>query len=236
MESTVQVSDLIRKLESIKSNETNGDELAVKKKANSVTPPVMASATVPVTQSISVSNSVFTPAKPSTGSQGVTVSIEQVESKWGAILSKVKLEKIRVGAILENAFPAEIVQDVLHVGFTHNDFTGFHIEIIHKEKEYLSNVMKEFLGQRLRIQCDLNRILSVERDHRIPLMSEVEDDHYPAVESVNDEEIKPENGTSQKERVELFRHIRELEQKDPLKRMIEIFDCELIEASYKTNT
>ncbi|MBL7995370.1 DNA polymerase III subunit gamma/tau [bacterium] len=236
MESTVQVSDLIRKIESIENNESNSDELVVKKKINSVAPAASEDVPEPTVLNSTASIPVVKPAKFSSGSQHVTVSLRQVESKWGAILSRVKLEKIRVGAILENAFPAEIVQDVLHVGFTHSDFTGFHIEIIHKEREYLSNVMNEFLGQRVRIQCDLKRTIEIDRDHRGLHVNDMPEDHYPAVESMDKEETKSENGASQKDRVELFKHIRELEQKDPLKRLIEMFDCELIEASYKSNT
>lgn len=232
MENTVQLSDLIRKIESMEPNENNSSEPALKKKVNSVATTAYTNASVPTIQNITTPNLNLTQAKPSSGSMNIEVGLPQVESKWGAILSKVKLEKIRVGAILEHAFPAEIIQDVLHVGFTHNDFTGFHIEIIHKEREYLSNVMKEFLGQRLHIQCDLKRI--AEKGYRESILSETTEDHYPVVESVN--QATPTSDNSQKDRVELFKHIRELEQKDPLKRLIEIFDCELIEVSHKTNT
>lgn len=238
MESTIQVSDLIRKIESIENNESNGEELGVKKKVNFVEPTVTRQNTSTVVQKDIASNPVLKPAKPSAETHDVLLNLQQIENQWGALVSKVKLEKIRIGAILENSFPIQITQDILHVGFTSNDFTNFHVEIIHKEKEYLAHVMKEFLGIRLRIQCELGKAAPTEQANGKQLRKEDPDpiaDHYPSVDSQEESSVRSENVAAKKDTTELFKHIRELEQKDPLKRLIEIFDCELVEASYKTN-
>lgn len=166
-------------------------------------------------------------------------NLTEIEKQWGAILGKVKLEKIRVGAILENAFPAEIVKDTLFVGFRNSDFTDFHAEIIHKEKEYLSQILKEFIARRLYIQCDLKRVSAPEKSPDAP--SDVNGkekglDYFPSIESDVSPENRLQNETHAKDTTELFKYIRELEQKEPLKKMITQFDCELIEASYKSNT
>ncbi len=236
MESTVQISNLIHKLEEIENNTDGADSIAVKKKVESVASVDELPKSMSAVAKSTVSSPVLSALRPETNSQGKPADLKRVESQWGSILAKVKLEKIRVGAILESAYPIELNQDVLHVGFSHNDFTNFHIEIISKEKEYLAGIFKEFIGQRLRLQCDLGITV-----HRNQLGSAAvgNDGGIDPLDSdlgMNVEvSSNTENKTALKAGTELFKHIRELEQKDPLKRMVETFDCELIEVTYKNN-
>lgn len=229
MESTVQISDLIHKIEEIENKTGGADSIAVKKKADSVAPfeepPIVLSAAAKNT-----SNPVPPAVRPATNSQLPTVDLKQIENQWSAILAKVKLEKIRVGAILESAYPIDLNQDLLRVGFTHTDFTNFHIEIIGKEKEYLAGIFKEFVGQRLRLQCDLESPVNRGRNAGNDMLDATEDFGVSVEVSP-----KTENKSIAKPGTELFKHVRELEQKDPLKRMVEMFDCELLEVTYKTN-
>lgn len=238
MESSIQISDLIRKIEEIENNPVGAENIAVKKKAESVAsldePPVALSAISKNTSS----SPVLPTLRPAVNSQYTAVDLKLIENQWSAILAKVKVEKIRVGAILESAYPIEINQDLLRVGFTHSDFTDFHVEIIAKEKEYLAGIFKEFVGQRLRLQCDLDNAGSPDQTR---FQTRRKDSGHGASEDSSDFVMsletlpKAENKVTSKAGTELFKHVRELEQKDPLKRVVEMFECELLEVTHKTN-
>ena len=111
-------------------------------------------------------------------------------------------------------------------------------QIIAKEKEYLAGIFKEFVGQRLRLQCDLDNAGSPDQTR---FQTRRKDSGHGASEDSSDFVMsletlpKAENKVTSKAGTELFKHVRELEQKDPLKRVVEMFECELLEVTHKTN-
>jgi hypothetical protein len=227
MPDTVQVNDLIQRIDDI--GKDNGGEFSVKKKVNTVNGYVPLE--TPVSSKI-VTVTETTSAKVPAISGGTSSDLTQIQLKWSTFATKIKLDKIRVGAILEKAFPSEVLQDVLRIRFRNNDFTEFHAEIIHKEREYLSAAFKEFTGLRLKIECDLKRSIPDEdgslKEEVQVLSSEGEANLIGGVKS-------SENKINGQSASELFKQVRELEQKEPLKKLVELFDCELIDVMYKTN-
>lgn len=59
-----------------------------------------------------------TPKSPVTSNSGVTITMDQVMSKWNEILKEAKREKITLGAFLIAAKPYKVDGDTLYIGFT----------------------------------------------------------------------------------------------------------------------
>jgi DNA polymerase III gamma/tau subunit len=227
MENSVAISDLISKIESIESlNGQGGSPEALKKKPNLEEDAVSARP---------AAVSAFTPVNPippssektSVSAAKAVITLQQVEGQWRAIVERVKTEKRRIGAILEHSVPIDLKPDAVHVGFIGTEMNDFHAEIIHKEREYLSNIMKDAVGQRLRIQCDLGKKAAVPEPLNGVSGKTSEDlfDKYPTVDAGE----KKENGDA----TELFKYVRQLQEQDPLKKVIELFDAELVDVSFK---
>jgi DNA polymerase-3 subunit gamma/tau len=227
MENAVALSDLIRKIESIENSVGNGaSSEAVKKKPNleekSVSPQRAAGMEAAPVNPIPTNN-----AKSFVSSAKDAVTLEQVQAQWSAIVERVKTEKRRIGAILEHCVPVDVKPDAVHVGFIGTEMNEFHAEIIHKEKDYLSIVMKDTIGQRLRIQCDMGKKMAapVSADGVSEKTSEDLFDKYPTVDAGE----KQENGDA----TELFKYVRQLQEQNPLKKVIELLDAELVDVSFK---
>ncbi len=228
MENTVAISDLIDTIESIGQTAGTGAPAdAVKKKLNSVevhSPP----------QNIAVTDPAPVPSLLQSGGKSIPttkteVTLQQVQAQWNVIVERVKTDKRRVGSILEHSVPVSVKTDAVHVGFINSEMNDFHAEIIHKEKDYLAGVLKEAVGQRFRIQCDLDRPIAA--NQQVSAASEKTDedlfDRYPTV----DAGVQEKNGNG--DAAELFKYVRQLQEQNPLKKVIELFDAELVDVSFK---
>lgn len=156
-------------------------------------------------------------------------------------------EKRRVGSVLELSWPYELQNDLLKLGFTTTGVTPFQIEMVQKEREFVAGVIAQFTTKRVRLVLEPDKIIRpVERiayqDEPVPEPSPAVNffDHYPTLDAVdepyNEAVTKPENGDSQisvQVRSDLFKYVRDKEAEMPLKRMIELLDCELIDITNK---
>ncbi|MBX7150557.1 DNA polymerase III subunit gamma/tau [bacterium] len=236
MDSSVQLGELLQRLDRIENGAKTGspsvsepekknDKLNENTNIVAATPPVL-----PVQQKTNHPNS-------SSEVQKTSIAITDIESRWNEIVSRVKTEKIRVGAILEETFPHDIVNDTLLIGFKNDELHDFHAEIINKEKDYLTQVLQGFIGKKIRVKCDLEL---TPIDLRIAAPQETQDslfNHYPTIDGEQAEERLPKISTtvSPEEQSQIFTYLRELEQQNPLKKVIEMLDGELVNVDFKKN-
>jgi DNA polymerase-3 subunit gamma/tau len=221
MESAVDLGELIDKLDTLQPSAGNGPDPEKKKPedADRLTVPPS-----PVSSKLALVN-------PLAGlSDSPASALEEVEARWPSFVSRVKAEKRRVGSILEHAYPKGVERDIVAVGFSHGDITEIHAEILHKERDYLSAVLQDIMGKRLRIECQTG-----ERTSTAPPASntgnatgDAQDslfDHYPVVDSqsLSYSVNGAANNTSG-----LIAYVREASEAEPLKRLLDMFECELI--------
>ena len=79
------------------------------------------------------------------------VSIESVQKAWPAIIEAVKKQKISLGAFLEEGYPARVQGNRLEIAFKEDN--GFHIKTLNEHQRFLQQIMGEYLGGRVFIQC-----------------------------------------------------------------------------------
>lgn len=159
------------------------------------------------------------------------LTLDGIRQRWPEFVDKVKLERMRLGAILEHTYPRGVDKEVLRVGFEHNDLSDIHAEMLHKEKDYLSGVALALWSQRLRIQCDLSPDVSVAMARGAVKEDPGQDnlfDHYPVVNG-GEETRSTASDTS-----ELFAYVRQLQQQEPLKTALASLDAELVRVEPKS--
>lgn len=219
MESTVDIQELLASIES--KEPTEDGPTPSKKKVDTVEIPADQPAIQPV-------NPVPVPENPNNPPPAAVID------QWSVIQARVKKEKIRLGAVLEHTYPISMRGHDLHLGFIHGDLNDFHAEIVMREREYLSGLIRETCGTGFKIHCDASRIISKD-DLQAVVPSERQDslfDHYPTVQVDED----PSGSQALEDTTELYKFVRELEDQEPLKRMIQLFDCELLDVSYLSKT
>lgn len=152
-----------------------------------------------------------------------------VKVKWVDFVSRVKSEKIRLGAILDHVYPRGIEKDILRVGFGHDDFSDIHAEMLHKERDYLATIALDVFGCRWRIQCDMSPDVSA----TVHAAADATDqnnlfDHYPVV---NDQSASDQEALTRTS--DLFSLVRHLQQEEPLKSVMAALDAELVSVEPK---
>lgn len=239
MDSSVQLGELLQRLERIENGAKTGSPSVSEpeKKNDKLNDNTKTQVTPSLNPSSRTTSTVISPPSPHSEVQKNLISITEIESRWNEIVSRVKKEKIRVGAILEETFPHDLANDTLLIGFKNDELHDFHAEIINKEKDYLTQVLNDFIGKKIRVKCDLELTPT---DLRIHASQESQDslfDHYPTVDAEQTEERLPKISVSAspEEQSQIFTYLRELEQKDPLKKVIEMLDGELVNVDFKKN-
>ncbi|MCK6542090.1 hypothetical protein L6Q79_05330 [bacterium] len=173
--------------------------------------------------------------------------MSEIRKSWSKIVVEVNREKRRVGSVLELAWPYELQSDLLKLGFTTSGVTPFQVEMVQKEREFVAGVIAQFTTKRVRLVLEPEKIIRpVERvayqDEPVPEPSPAENffDHYPTLDAAHEAfaetDVKPDGNEAQisvQVRSDLFKYVRDKEAEMPLKRMIELLDCELIDITNK---
>ncbi len=152
-------------------------------------------------------------------------SIRHVTSQWKAFVEKVSSEKIRIGAILKDSCPYMINGNKLYVHFTNPGFADIHKAIIHKDREYLRSVMQDVIGFDLMINCEQSNEITV------TILNESENVSTVQESSSSERTIKQDLSMTSKQRHEVLKKIRNLEQNGLLKNVTSILQGDLQEIS-----
>jgi DNA polymerase-3 subunit gamma/tau len=209
---SIAIQDVLRKINFL-PNTIQKNEIDLKKKHN---PPVgnQYQSELPVTTKSIVAETVQYQTDNSAD------SIRQVSSQWKAFVDKVHSEKIRVGAILLDSCPYLIDGNKLLIHFTNPGFEDIHKDIIHKERDYLTSVMKDVIGLSLVINCQQSKNITAEGQQCLTQFSEVQ-----SQSSFTDTALSIKNKPNQ--RHETVNKIRDLEQNGLLKNVTSILQAEL---------
>ncbi len=137
---------------------------------------------------------------------------ETIFQRWMDFVELVRERKIRIGSILQEAKPVRVEGDTLTIALPAQSAEPFHVEILERERDSLTEMAESVFGRRMRLRAE-RRIEEQERDLF---------DSYPLADVQ-----RPESETS--DLSENFARLRKLEQAAPLLNLIRDLDCELIQ-------
>lgn len=82
---------------------------------------------------------------------GPVIDLTAITGKWGQIIEMIRLKKIAVAAFMNEGVPAAIHENVLEIMFGKDN--GFHMDSIMKNRSLIEQIITEVLGVSLRIKC-----------------------------------------------------------------------------------
>jgi len=162
LDKSVQLSQLLRRIDELKKNDLIRPvtpivrDYTIPPKSKPEYSPVQSRPLAESEQAlksvtnISPSTSVSTPefSKPE---DRIVLEMAEVEKKWQTVIEEVKKRKIALGSFLSEGLPTNLKDDTLEITFGVNN--GFHISSIERNRDIIQNIMSEVLGARLRIIC-----------------------------------------------------------------------------------
>jgi DNA polymerase-3 subunit gamma/tau len=172
MSTSIQLSQLIEQIESVKKNVNFPPVAAPKSRTDTPSP----------TANISGADkpaSIPTPAKPSL-SNNAELRLEDLESQWIAITEAVKLKKIALGSFLGEGWPTKLEGQRLEITFATNN--GFHMESIENNKEMLQDIVKQITGSPVRIFCVKDERGILDQIRKVPARTDKKTDFETLVE------------------------------------------------------
>jgi len=152
LDSSVQLGQLLDRLEDLKKNIDREAAVASTRQGGSPVAQPVLEVHDPVTKVSRPEPSPTERSKPDLSpSAEAAVTIEVVREKWGMIVEEVKRRKIALGSFLNEGYPSRLEDGVLEIAFGRDN--GFHINSINRSKGVIQDVLKSVLGVSWRIQC-----------------------------------------------------------------------------------
>lgn len=166
MDSSVQISDLLNRIEELKKKVDGGIKLEGKVLAS---PPSLgtrmassdnaAKSYTPKSQDLPVQrikepiviNEQEPRAFPS--STNFTISLEEASEKWGAVVSKASQERIMLGSLLSSSRVLDCSNGSIKINFPDE----FHLDFFRKNREHITDLAQNIYGAKLRLEAIISR-------------------------------------------------------------------------------
>ncbi len=179
MDSSVQISELLNKIDALKKRVDGGIKLEGKVSASPpsrstndasssntakisllksqdvsiqhVKEPIKPNKSVSLTQE----NIVINNQKPNTfsGSTNFTISLEEASEKWGAVVNKASQERILLGSLLSSSRVLDCSNGSIKINFPDE----FHLDFFRKNREHITNLAQNIYGAKLRLEAIISR-------------------------------------------------------------------------------
>ncbi|MFQ5652116.1 MAG: hypothetical protein ACE5IY_19475, partial [bacterium] len=134
------------------------------------------------------------------------VSLERIKTEWLKIVDGVKNRKIHLGSFLNEGYPTSLHDEILEISFGKD--AGFHMKTVETNKSIVQEVIFEQTGFRLRIRCHKN-----ESDEFNQMVTQRRPEAVAAEQPAEEEDVL---------------------QIPIVKKVIEVFDGELVKSKRKT--
>lgn len=179
MDSSVQISELLNKIDDLKKKIGGGIKLEGKvlasppslgtNSASSVNPaktstlksqavsvqrvkePTKSNRSVSLMQGDLVINDQEPRAFP--GSTNFTISLEEATEKWGAVVSKASQERIMLGSLLSSSRVLDCSNGSIKINFPDE----FHLDFFRKNREHITDLAQNIYGAKLRLEAIISR-------------------------------------------------------------------------------
>ncbi|MBU1297919.1 MAG: DNA polymerase III subunit gamma/tau [Bacteroidetes bacterium] len=180
MDSSVQVSDLLNRIEELKKKVDGGIKLEGKVLAS---PPSLgtrmassdnaAKSYTPKSQDLSVQrikepiviNEQEPRAFPS--STNFTISLEEASEKWGAVVNKASQERIMLGSLLSSSRVLDCSNGSIKINFPDE----FHLDFFRKNREHITDLAQNIYGAKLRLEATLQTKSNPKNETLHPLVA-----------------------------------------------------------------
>jgi DNA polymerase-3 subunit gamma/tau len=160
MDSSVQISDLLNRIEELKKkvDPVNGVDGGIKLEGKASSENAAKSYT-PKSQDLPVQcikepiviNEQEPRAFPS--STNFTISLEEASEKWGAVVNKASQERIMLGSLLSSSRVLDCSNGSIKINFP----DGFHLDFFRKNREHITDLAQNIYGAKLRLEAIISR-------------------------------------------------------------------------------
>ncbi|MDI6780356.1 MAG: DNA polymerase III subunit gamma/tau [Bacteroidota bacterium] len=180
MDSSVQISDLLNRIEELKKKVDGGIKLEGKVLAS---PPSLgtrmassdnaAKSYTPKSQDLPVQrikepiviNEQEPRAFPS--STNFTISLDEASEKWGAVVNKASQERIMLGSLLSSSRVLDCSNGSIKINFPDE----FHLDFFRKNREHITDLAQIIYGAKLRLEATLQTESNPKKETLHPLVA-----------------------------------------------------------------